>query len=82
MNKLRLGPLPKAETVKIAIAVTVQLKADLESYATLHSQFYGESIDVATMIPHMLESFIARDRAFQKARRGLAKVGQRHEGVV
>lgn len=70
MNKLRLGPLPKAEVVKMAITVPVQLKEDLERYAALHAQLYGEAIDVATMIPHMLDSFIARDRAFRKARRG------------
>lgn len=69
MNKLRLGPLPKTEVVKAAIALPVQLKDDLERYAALHSQLHGESIDVSTMIPHMLDSFIARDRAFQRAKR-------------
>ena len=29
-GKLRLGPLPKTETVKITIALTSVLKADLE----------------------------------------------------
>ncbi|MDP1743076.1 DUF2274 domain-containing protein [Polaromonas sp.] len=65
-GKLRLGPLPRHETVKLTIVLTTALKADLERYATLHAQAYGEPVDAVTLIPHMLESFIARDRAFKK----------------
>jgi hypothetical protein len=67
-SKLRLGPLPKTETVKLTITLTVTLKADLERYAALHAQTYGEPIEVATLIPHMLEAFMARDRGFKKSR--------------
>lgn len=66
-SKLRLGPLPKTETVKLTITLTVTLKADLERYAALHAQAYGEPIDAATLIPHMLEAFMARDRGFRKS---------------
>ncbi|MCD6706590.1 MAG: DUF2274 domain-containing protein [Thiobacillus sp.] len=66
-GKLRLGPLPKTETVKVTVALTVTLKADLERYAALHAQTYGEPVDAATLIPHMLESFMARDRGFRKS---------------
>ncbi|MEB0139467.1 MULTISPECIES: DUF2274 domain-containing protein [unclassified Undibacterium] len=66
-NKLRLGPLPtKTETVKITIALTTALKTDLERYAAQHAQTYGEPIDATTLIPHMLEAFMARDRGFKK----------------
>ena len=34
-SKLRLGPLPKTETVEVTIALTTALKADLERYAAL-----------------------------------------------
>lgn len=64
-GKLRLGPLPRTETVKLTIALTTALKADLERYAALHAQAYGEPVDAVTLIPHMLESFIARDRGFK-----------------
>ena len=67
-SKLRLGPLPKTETVKVTIALTTTLKADLERYAALHAQTYGEPIDAVTLIPHMLEAFMARDRGFKKAK--------------
>jgi len=66
-SKLRLGPLPKTETVKLTITLTVTLKADLERYAALHAQAYGEPIDATTLIPHMLEAFMARDRGFRKS---------------
>lgn len=67
-SKLRLGPLPKTETVKVTIALTTVLKANLERYASLHAQTYGEPVDAATLIPHMLEAFMARDRGFRKSR--------------
>jgi hypothetical protein len=66
-SKLRLGPLPRTATVKVTIALTTALKADLERYAALHAQTYGEPIDAATLIPHMLEAFMARDRGFKQA---------------
>ena len=67
-NKLRLGPLPKTETVRFSFNCTKALQADLEQYATLHAQAYGEPVDAATLVPHMLEAFMARDREFRKRR--------------
>jgi hypothetical protein len=67
-NKLRLGPLPKNETVKLTFACPATLKADLERYAELHSQTYGEPVDAMTLIPYMLEAFMARDRGFRRKR--------------
>lgn len=69
-NKLRLGPLPKTEIVKMTIALTAALKAELDRYAALHAQTYGEHVDAATLIPHMLEAFIARDRGFKSPNAG------------
>ena len=66
-GKLRLGPLPKTDTVKLPITLTVALKADLDRYAALHAQTWGEPVDAAALVPHMLETFIARDRVFRKA---------------
>lgn len=70
MSKLRLGPLPKTELVKVTIALPARLKNRLEQYAILHSELHGESVDAAAIIPHMLESFVARDRAFQRNLKG------------
>jgi hypothetical protein len=64
-RRLRLGPLPKTDTVKLAFTCTLVLKAELERYAAMHSQAYGDPVDAPTLIPHMLETFMARDRGFK-----------------
>ena len=65
-KKLRLGPLPKIESTKLTFSCPVSLKADLDRYAALHAQAYGEAVDAMTLIPHMLEAFMAGDRGFRK----------------
>ena len=65
-KKLRLGPLPTTTTVKLTFTCPASLKADLDRYAALHAQTYGETVDAVTLIPHMLEAFMAGDRAFKK----------------
>jgi hypothetical protein len=67
-TELRLGPLPNNAMVKLTIALPAALKADLDGYAQLHSQTWGESTSAIELIPHMLEAFIARDRGFRRAR--------------
>ena len=69
-KKLRLGPLPKIENVKLTFACPASLKADLDRYAALHAQTYGEAVDAEKLIPHMLEAFLAGDRGFKRG--GLA----------
>lgn len=64
-TKLRLGPLPKATTVKLTVTMLADLKAMLDRYAAQHSQAHGEPVDAASLIPHMLEAFMVRDRAFK-----------------
>lgn len=65
-RKLRLGPLPKTESAKLTFACPVGLKADLDRYAALHAQTYGEAVDAVTLIPHMLGAFMAGDRSFRR----------------
>ena len=66
--KIRLGPLPRTERIKVTITIPAALKARLDQYAGLHAQAWGsEPVDAATLIPHMLEQFMARDRAFNAA---------------
>ncbi len=67
-RKLRLGPLPKTESVKLTFTCPTNLKADLDRYAALHAQTYGEKIDTMTLIPFMLEAFMAGDRGFRRSR--------------
>ena len=65
-KKLRLGPLPKLESTKLTFACPANLKADLDRYAMLHAQAYGEAVDAATLITHMLEALMAGDRSFKR----------------
>ncbi|MBR8457057.1 DUF2274 domain-containing protein [Burkholderia dolosa] len=65
-KKLRLGPLPKTEATKLTFSCPTSLKAELDRYAALHAQTYGEAVDAATLIPHMLEAFMAGDRGFRR----------------
>ena len=64
-KKLRLGPLPSSSSVKMTIVCPATLKADLDRYASLHVQTYGEAVDAVTLIPHMLEAFMESDRGFR-----------------
>ncbi len=65
-RKLRLGPLPKTENIKLTFLCPVSLKEALDHYASLHAQTYGEAVDAMTLIPHMLEAFVAGDRGFRR----------------
>jgi len=65
-KKLRLGPLPKTESIKLTFTCPVSLKTTLDRYAALHAQTYGETVDAMTLIPHMLEAFMAGNRGFRK----------------
>lgn len=66
-EKLRLGPLPKAETVRVTVTLPAAVKADLDRYAELYAAAYGEPVDAVALVPHMLATFMERDRAFRKA---------------
>lgn len=72
-RKLRLGPLPKTESVKLTFTCPAELKADLDRYAVLHAQTYGEKVDTMALIPYMLEAFMAGDRGFRRG--GAQKTG-------
>lgn len=68
-RKLRLGPLPSNTSVKLTFTCPASLKTQLDQYAALHAQTYGEAVDAVTLIPHMLEAFMAYDRKFKRKRR-------------
>ena len=68
-RRLRLGPLPKVESVKLTITMSGALRVELDRYAFLHSQAFGERVDAAALIPHMLAAFMERDRGFKALRR-------------
>ncbi len=67
--KLKIGPLPNPEKVKLLVQISVELKESLDQYAQLHSQQSGRKVDAATLIPYMLKLFLDRDRGFRSMRR-------------
>mgnify|MGYP003579323814 CR=1 FL=1 len=70
-RRLRLGPLPRTDSVKLTFTCPATLKTELDRYAALHAQTYGEAVDSAVLIPLMLEAFMARDRGFRSSARVL-----------
>lgn len=70
-NKLRLGPLPRRDQVKITVSLPSDLKEALDQYAAIHGQLHGQHIEIASLLPHMLRAF-ERDRGF-RARRSAVK---------
>jgi hypothetical protein len=67
--KLKIGPLPNLEKVKLLVQVSVELKESLDHYAQLHSKMSGRAVDATILIPYMLQSFVDRDRGFRSMRR-------------
>jgi hypothetical protein len=68
MTGLKLGKLPDRTPVKLTFSASRELKAALDTYAAIYRQTYGSDEPVSELIPFMLESFLATDRAFTKAR--------------
>jgi Uncharacterized conserved small protein len=75
-RKLRLGPLPSSSSVKLTFTCPASLKIDLDQYAALHAQTYGETVDATALIPHMLEAFMAGDRGFRKGDKAKASTSK------
>ena len=68
MTGLKLTRLEDRTPVKLAIAVTPQLHADLNLYASLYFETYGVEESVADLVPSMLSAFLVSDRAFVRRR--------------
>jgi hypothetical protein len=67
---LKLPKLPERTQMRLTIAVAPDLHRKLEAYADAYAQIYGEREAVATLIPSILEHYIASDRGFLQARKG------------
>ncbi len=66
---LKLPKLPDRTTTKIAFGATVKLKEELQAYAALYRDTYGEASSANELIPFMLEAFLKSDPAFMKAQK-------------
>ena len=72
MTKLKLGPLTDDKPAKISIELPASVHRDLIAYAEVLGRTTGqEAPDPAKLIAPMIERFMATDRAFAKARKGI-----------
>ena len=69
-NRLSLGPLPAASSVKLTVTVSAELKAQLDAYAEVHARLHQVPVEAVALVPHMLAAFIALDRGFAALLRG------------
>lgn len=73
MPELRLPKLPDRMPVKHTISVMPELEQKLRDYADIYRQSYGEVEAIETLIPYMLDVFLASDRGFVRATRSTTK---------
>lgn len=73
MPNLKLAKLPDRRNIKITVTVPPDLDKALKTYAEIYRDSYGDQEEVSTLIPYMLEKFLASDRAFVRAQRTAAE---------
>jgi len=72
MGNLKLGPLADDKPVKLTIELPAGLHRDLVAYGEILGREGGQgAVAPARLIVPMLERFIATDRGFAKARKGV-----------
>jgi len=69
MARLKLAKLPLRTPVRITVTLAPELYRMLEAYGEVYRETYGETEKVGELIPFMLESFMAADKDFAKARK-------------
>lgn len=69
MAGLKLPKLPKTDTVQITVRMPAELHERLEAYVRAYTETYGEAADLRRLIPHMLDAFLASDKAFGRRQR-------------
>jgi len=73
MTKLKLGAIADERPVRLVIELPANTHRDLLAYADVLARETGQATEAAKLIAPMLVRFMASDREFAKARRGLAK---------
>ena len=83
MADLKLGPLPNQKMVRVTVMLPEVLKEELDAYAAEHSRLY-EPVQIAALIPHMLQAFLRTDRAWcsRRKQRGQAQASQRRASPI
>ena len=68
---LRLERLRDRTPVRMSLSVDPELASALSDYAEIYRQTYGAEEKPEVLIPAMIESFLASDAGFKRARRAL-----------
>ena len=76
MTELKLPRLPDRTPVRLTILITPELHGLLGAYAEAYQRAYGQSENVADMIPYILQAFLDGDRSFTKSRNFSPKGGR------
>ncbi|MEH6810749.1 MAG: DUF2274 domain-containing protein [Hyphomonas sp.] len=66
---LKIGALPDRTPQKLTVLVDPLLASELDAYARIHSQKYGAEVSASALVPLMLETFLASDTGFRKAKK-------------
>jgi hypothetical protein len=69
MPELKLAKLPDRKPVKLTIMLQPDTNTALQAYAAAYRETYGEDEEVAELVPYIIDSFLAGDRGFAKARK-------------
>ena len=70
MPDIKLARLPDRTPVKVVASVSPDLHRALSDYADFYRDTYGDAAPLSDLVPAMLETFLASDRAFARMRRG------------
>ncbi len=71
MSKLKLGPLADDKPVRLTVELPAGTHRDLVAYAEVLGRESGQQVEPVKLIPPMLARFMATDRGFSRARRGI-----------
>ncbi|MGE5515188.1 MAG: DUF2274 domain-containing protein [Bacteroidota bacterium] len=66
MPKLKLTTIPDDRPVRLTITFTGEQHRLLAAYAQAVSAEAGRAVEPAKLVPHIVERFIATDRAFAR----------------
>jgi hypothetical protein len=72
-SNLRIGKLPDLTPIKMTVQFSPDVHHQLEDYARIYFESYGEKVGPAVLVPKMVASFLASDSGFKKARRALVR---------
>ncbi|MFN3314144.1 MAG: DUF2274 domain-containing protein [Hyphomonas sp.] len=68
---LRLDRIPDRTPARITLALDPEIHAALTDYAAIYEATYGQAERAETLAAAMIETFLASDAGFRRARRAL-----------